>query len=278
MVNKENARIKKNNEDGSFPTPQYVEYPEYYDAIHDTKKDVQFYLDYVHQCGPPILELACGTGRLLIPISQAGYKIYGVDISKGMLSLCQDKINKLNLNDLVSLISANMSSFNLSEKNFSLVFIAVRSFTHLFTQEDQLSCLRKVYEHLRPGGLFIINVPAPRFEGLVSAPNAPYIKRSELELVNGNHLIVWERLVKYDIVTQIAHLEWKFEEYDDQKKLVRRRNTPLFMRLTFRYELQLLLENAGYGIIEVFRDYDKNKYESSQEIIKEIIMVARRPK
>ena len=63
---------------------EYVDYAEYYDFDHDTKFDLEFYLEYARQCGGPILELACGTGRLAIPIAEAGFEIFGLDLSANM--------------------------------------------------------------------------------------------------------------------------------------------------------------------------------------------------
>ena len=59
----------------------YVDFAEYYDFDHAITDDINFYLDFAGQCQSPILELACGTGRLLIPLAQAGFNIYGIDIS-----------------------------------------------------------------------------------------------------------------------------------------------------------------------------------------------------
>ena len=143
--------------------PKYVDYAEYYDFDHDTQIDVEFYLDYARQCGSPILELACGTGRVLVPLAEMGFEIYGVDLSENMLAACHRKVRDKQLVDRAHLTLANMATFDLPRRGFALVYVPVRSFMHLYTQDDQLACLRRAYEHLRPGGTFIVDVYAPDF-------------------------------------------------------------------------------------------------------------------
>ena len=131
--------------------PEYVEYPEYYDFAHDKREDIPFFLEYARECGSPVLELACGTGRVLVPMAQEGHRITGVDMAPGMLAICRERVRALGLADRVTLVSANMTEFDLAEKGFAFAYVPLRSFTHLFTQEEQLACLQKTYDHLRPG-------------------------------------------------------------------------------------------------------------------------------
>ncbi|MFQ5630951.1 MAG: class I SAM-dependent DNA methyltransferase [bacterium] len=252
---------------------EYIDYAEYYDFDHDTQVDVEFYLEYAQQCGSPILELACGTGRLTIPLAKAGHEIYGVDLSENMLAHCRGKIEVNHLGERIHLFRDNMTRFDLPRKDFSMVFIPVRSFMHLFTQADQLSCLQQVFAHLRPGGLFIVDVYAPAFSVLAQKPDGSFRKRGAFKLPNGHSVIRKDRFVKNDPVKQIQHVEICFEEYDAAGALVRERSVPMDTRYTFRYELQLLLERVGFKRVDVFGDYDKNAYDGTGEII----AVARRP-
>ena len=83
--------------------PEYVDYAEYYDQDHATAIDIPFYLDHARECGSPILELACGTGRVLIPLAEAGFELYGVDASENMLAMCERKVRERVLcQDIVS--------------------------------------------------------------------------------------------------------------------------------------------------------------------------------
>jgi SAM-dependent methyltransferase len=256
--------------------PQYIDYAEYYDYDQAAMPfaDIPFYLHYAQQCGSPLLELACGTGRVLIPLAQAGFTLYGVDVSEKMLAVCRRKVVEHGVADRVHLMQANMASFDLACKAFACVYIPVRAFMHLFTLADQLACLHRVYAHLRPGGQFILDLYAPSFPLLAQAPDRPFVVRRAFDLPNGHHVIRKDRFVRNDLVNQIHYSELRFEEYDRTGRLVRERLVPLQTRYTFRYELQLLLERMGLEVMEIFGDYDKTPYDGTGEII----AVARRPR
>jgi SAM-dependent methyltransferase len=252
--------------------PRYVEYPEYYDFAHDKKEDIPFFLGYASECGSPILELACGTGRILIPMAEAGYQITGIDLAPGMLSICRERVARLGLTDRVTLAQANMTAFDLPEKEFSLAYVPLRSFAHIFTQEEQLACLRATYDHLRPGGLFIVVVFALRHSAVTEDKEGSVSILREFELPDKRRVIQSQRFVRYDPKDQILYFEFMFEEHDAEGTLLGTRTVPMDMRYTSRYELQLLMERVGFEVVDVFRDYDRQPFNGKYEII----MVARK--
>ncbi len=138
---------------------------------------------------------------------------------------------------------------------------------HLFTPQAQMGCLTRAYGHLRAGGLFIVDVFAPSYAALIQEPDAPFKVRRRYRLVNGNRVVRKERFVKNDPVMQIQHSELRLEEISPSGDLVRERVVPVDMRYTFRYELELLLEKAGFDVVDVFRYYDRNVYDGTGEII-----------
>jgi len=247
--------------------PEYVDYAEYYDAIHDKGDDVPFYLEYARRAGGPVLELACGTGRLAVPLAEAGLRVHGFDFSERMLDVLRRKIAKKKIGDRLSVSCANMADFDLPEKSFALAFVAFRSFMHLFTQADQLACLRRVFSHLRPGGRFIVDVYTPNLEWLSSPCTGEFVQRNNVALPGGGRLLRKDRFVRKGYVNQINEAELAFEEYDTAGGLVRSRTVPLATRYSFRFELQLLLEKAGFEIEALFGDYDKRPFDWTGEII-----------
>ena len=251
----------------------YVDFAEYYDEDHAITFDVNFYLEYARQCQPPILELACGTGRLLIPLAEAGLEVYGFDLSENMLARCRQKVVQRHLENRVRLSLGDMASFELPRQDFGLAFAGLRSFMHLLTRRGQRSCLMRVYHHLRPGGTFIVDVITPDLERLKQVPGEEFVVRREFDLSNGHHVIRKDRLAAHDADNQVRRFEFVFEEYDGAGVLVRERQVPLFTRYIFRDELQRLLESTGFEIMDVYRDYDNNPYDGSGEMI----FVARRP-
>jgi SAM-dependent methyltransferase len=269
----DNSKQKEQNELEQIEIPGYVDYSEYYDFAHSQKDDIPFFLDYARKCGSPILELACGTGRLLIPIAQTGYNITGIDLSLNMLSICRERVNNLGLSGRVSLVEANMTNYELPEKRFSLAYVPLRSFTHLYTQEEQLSCLHTTYAHIRPGGLFIVVVFALNFSVLAKDSEETFRVLKEFDLPGGRHVVQSQRFARHDRANQILYFEFKFQEKDSAGKIVREKTVPMNMRYTLRYELQLLMERAGFDVIDVFQDYEKRPFSGKYEII----MVGRKP-
>jgi SAM-dependent methyltransferase len=166
-----------------------------------------------------------------------------------------------------------MAAFELPRADFGLAYIPVRSFMHLNTLAEQLACMERVYAHLRPGGLFIVDVYAPSYAMLAEEPDRPFFLRRESHMPNGHTLKRWDRFVRNDPALQIQHFELRFQEFDAKGALVRERTLPLTTRYTFRYEMQLLLERAGFEWFDVFRDYARNPFDGTGEII----AVARRP-
>ena len=81
--------------------PEYVDYAEYYDQDHGLMTvNIPVYLEYANETGGPILELARGTGRVLIPIAKAGFTIYGLDISENMLAIAEEKIKEMKVSEV----------------------------------------------------------------------------------------------------------------------------------------------------------------------------------
>jgi SAM-dependent methyltransferase len=256
--------------------PRYVDYAEYYDHDHvggPMTEDIPFYLRYAEETGGPILELACGTGRVTIPIAEEGFTVHGLDLSENMLEVARNKITGKGLWDRVTLTRGDMADFDLPVKGFGMAFVAVRSFMHLFTQESQLGCLRCVRRHLRPGGLLLMDLYSPRLSKLAQPPEEEFSFRREFTTPNGNRVVHKRRFLGTDLLDQINSEEILFEEYSPDGGLVRTRKVPLDTRYTFRYELELLLEKAGLEVQSIFRDYDETPYDGTGEII----AVARKP-
>ena len=150
----------------------FPDLPTVYDSVpvHATRPDVQFYVDEAGDAGGSVLEIGCGTGRVLLPIARAGHTITGVDASRYMLERCQTKLRAEpgEVQARVTLHLRDARSFDLGRK-FDLVTAPFRVVQHLTTIEDQLGFLGSVSRHLAPGGRLAFDVFNPNFAILVSA-------------------------------------------------------------------------------------------------------------
>ena len=221
-------------------------------------RDIPFYVEYAKQCGGEVLELACGTGRVLIPIAKQGITVTGLDTSKQMLDIARKKIG----NDDVAkkhtkLVQGDMKSFDLAKK-FALIYVAFRSFQCLLTKKDQVACLRCVHGHLLDSGLFILDLFAPRHDYLAQ-------KRMNFDLgefyyeEKGVH-ITRRSEVSYDLANQTLH-EDRIYEWQDRSKKSHRKVWSYEIAFLFRYEVELLLEKCGFTVQYLYGDFDRSTYD-----------------
>lgn len=135
-----------------------------YDQVipYRNRPDVDFFVEAAKKSGGPVLEVGCGTGRILLPTARSGIPITGLDLSEHMLDVCRQELEKepRDVQDLVSLIQGDMRNFSLGEK-FPLITLPFRPFQHLLTVEDQISCLTTIKDHLEPGGGLILDLLIP---------------------------------------------------------------------------------------------------------------------
>src|SRR5574337_880664 len=133
---------------------------EYYDHLPMVagRADLGFYLELARSHGGPILELGCGTGRVLLPLARAGHCVAGLDLSEGMLSKCRAKLDAEPpaVRERVRLVQGSMTDFEVAE-TFCLIFIPFRPFQHLLAVDEQMACLRCAHRHLEPGGKLVVD-------------------------------------------------------------------------------------------------------------------------
>ena len=229
---------------------------EFYDFEQkDFVRDIPFYLDYARECGGEVLELACGTGRILLPIARAGIKITGLDASGEMLNIARKKIDNA-IGNKVTLVKGDMKAFELS-KRYSLIFIAFRSFQCLLTKEEQLSCLECVCEHLVDDGTFIIDLFAPRHDLLAQVNRS--IDLGKFYDEENDEYVTRRAEDKYDLARQTLH-EDRFYEWTDKNGECHRRQWSFDLSYLFRYEAELLLEKCGFAVEQVYGDFDRSPY------------------
>ena len=250
---------------------------DFYDQVDPYRRrpDVAFYTALATEHGGPVLELGCGTGRVLLPTARAGVEITGVDVSDRMLSVCRSKLAEEppEVRGRVRLSHADMRSFDLGRR-FGLVTIPFRPFQHLVTVEEQMACLARAHRHLEPGGTLALDVFNPSLKRLV---DPKYLQESEPEptfvMPDGRSVVRTGRNASVDLVNQVIHAELiYYVAHPDgtQERLVH--DFP--MRYFFRYELEHLLVRAGFKVEAVHGDFDRSPVGASAP--GELVFVARR--
>jgi SAM-dependent methyltransferase len=142
----------------------------YYDGAYGAMRDLTdapFYLDLAKESGSPVLEIGCGTGRVLLPIAREGIEIHGVDNSGPMLGILKESTSREQpgVSRKVTLHAGDMREFRLDRK-FPLVTIPFRPMQHMHTVGDQLRALTSAAAHIAEGGMLAFDVFYPKFDVL----------------------------------------------------------------------------------------------------------------
>ena len=206
--------------------------PLLYDLMFPAEPYARFYAEEARRSSGPVLELACGTGQLLVPIARSGLRAVGLDLSAAMLVAARERAKSVSA--AVDLIEADMRSFDLGEQ-FALVFVARNSLLHLHSVEDFISCFESIRRHLRPGGVLIFDIFNPNVEILARPPLQRYPLMRISHPARGE--IVIEATSDYDAATQVNRATWYFSGPGEPDFLV----APLHLRSIFPQELPLLL-------------------------------------
>jgi len=247
-------------------------YARFYDPdLDDFDADLQMYEQFAARCDSPILEMGCGTARVLIPLARLGYRITGIDASAAMLEKARDKVAAEGLQHLVTLVGQEMGELELEER-FNLAFAALNSFAHLHTTDEQLAALDRVRHHLNPGGLLVLDMFNPDLARLLDARGQVALTRVMEGPGDGRRTMRFTT-DEVDLGRQLIHTTYIVDEVD-AKGRVRRTLFPFTLRYVFRHELELLLRLAGFEVEAIYGSYDLDEFGGDSE---KLIAVARRP-
>jgi SAM-dependent methyltransferase len=238
--------------------PIYDSFARIYDLQHSTfADDLPLYLALARQLpeDQAILELGCGTGRVMKPLAQLGRRIVGVDESGEMLAIARAHLSAFAA-ERVALIQTDNRSLALEER-FGFVFIALNTFLHNLTQADQLATLRAARQHLLPGGSLVIDLP-PNDE-LAFQPDDGEFEIETTLIDPVAHVRVTKSVASRVFwATQEQELTYKIEEERDGATT----EFPVQFRLrhVFRHEMDALLRLAGFGDAVWYGDYQLRPY------------------
>lgn len=215
---------------------------------------LKFYQKQVGRYGEHVLELACGSGRLTIPLANDGFNITGVDISGEMLNLAKLKASQAGVN--IRFIQGDMRSFDLGEK-FRLIFIPAQSLSHLHTRQEIENCFSCVRRHLAGEGRFLIELFNSSVRMLAREPDRRYNVGQYEDPRAGCQVFVTEE-VGYDAASQINHIRWFFREEKRNEETV----LSFEMRQFFPQEIDALLWYNGFVIEHKYGSYNEEEFSS----------------
>ena len=258
---------------------RYLEVMYAHDDHHENFQE--FYLDLARKYGAGgVVDVACGTGAVLLSLAERGIEIDGTDLSEEMCKVAAAKADAMGL--CLNIIPADMTAFS-SGRKYSLAIIARSGFMHLPTQALQEAALRNLREQLLPGGILTLNTfdPWPPIQAQ-QMQTSPEDYSFRLEYVNsrGNREKIWNA-VTYNPYTQQMYGNWKFEEFNEKGEMIGERIRPLLMRQTNRWEMFLLAKLCGFEVVDIYRGYngdreDLNDPSSSSRFRSNLIWILKR--
>ena len=271
-------------------TPQALDWARiarFYDADYrDYNADLALIADLVtdlHASAPaaqpglsspvPLLDLGCGTGRVLVPLARAGERITGVDDSAALLAMAREKLSAAGAatSERVDLVQADLLTVDLPRRDYALALCLSNTLMHLPTQAAQLAALRRAHHHLRDDGLLLLDLFNPDVARLVSAHGLMELADSWRDEDGSATVHKWVvRSVEWAVQQQETLFLYE-EIFDDGR--AQRTSFAFTLRFLWPAEISLLLRVAGFQIEALWGDFEGTPHDDGSE---QIVLLARK--
>lgn len=225
-------------------------------------EDLEFWLELAEEYGGPVLELGCGTGRVLLQVARRGLPITGVDNAPEMLARLEEKLRAAPVlskggrpgEAAPTLINADIQSFS-SPTQHALAIMPFNTFMHLLTLEEQTAALGNIRKHLQANARLVLDVVNP-FLAYAAEEQGLTLERS---FADGERTVQQFSQMRLERAAQTAHITWLYDSVGPAGD-VQRLTVPLTLRYTFPAELRLLLEKCGFRLAHLWGDYDRTPF------------------
>lgn len=231
-----------------------------YDSVplYATRRDVSFYVHEASRVEGGVLELGCGTGRVLLPLARTGHSVVGLDSSRQMLARCRAKLleEPESVKARVAILHGDVRTFELGDR-FALVIAPFRILQQLQSVDEQLQCFESVAQHLAPGGRFVFDVFNPNFQAMAGADGEEREDTPEQPLPDGRSFRRAVRIPRVRWVDQISEVELIYYVTAANGAHPERYVQSLEMRWYLRAELLHLLARSGFRVQAIYGDFDR---------------------
>jgi len=230
------------------------DHPALYDALLPVGAHVPYYMELAREASGGVLELACGTGQLTVPVARAGLPIVGLDLSPPMLNTARERAAAAKVS--VEHLLGDMRNFDLG-RQFGLIFIARNSLLHIHSTEDILATFAMIRRHLAPRGMFAFDVFNPNIRMLARPADQRFsVMQMETELFGALSV---EDTNDYDSATQVNRARWYVSAPGKPDAWI----LPMELRSIFPQELPLLLAAGGFHLKSRVGDLYETSFDSN---------------
>jgi len=234
-----------------------------YDLVYeDYDEDLALYEGFARRGKLRSLELGVGTGRVALHLAQQGFHVVGLDSSMRMLARLEARLDPETA-QRVRLVEGDMREFDLAGEKFDLIYCALDTFEHLLTTADQLAALRCVAKHLAKGGLFVAELRTLTGVDWSTEPSPLVAEWTRPDPVTGGPVTK----MRSGIALPAAQTTTDFLIFDRilADGTLRRRAFDVTLRVTGRYEMELLLARAGLRLTGLYGDAGLSPFDDDSD-------------
>ena len=243
---------------------------EFYDELLDGEiNDLPFWQALLKQFSGSFLEVACGTGRIMIPLLQAGLDIEGVDKSARMIDLLSEKGRKLGLE--INAMNQAMETLGLG-KTFSLIFIPGFSLQMIDSRDALIQALHGFHKHLEPGGRLAVSLFFP-WEELEDDGPGGWRLRKKIKRADGSRLEC-RQSTRINTEEQSLTVKNRYTLLNPDREIVEEEHRDVKLLWFYPHEFHLLLDQSGFVLEETYSDYE---FEPMDELTPHAVFLARKP-
>ena len=249
-------------------TPEQLAAELYDLTVHDWDGELAFYKELAHHArtqGSPVLEIACGTGRVAIRLAAEDISMTGMDHSPEMLAIARRKSTP------VRWVQSDMRTLDLGE-TFGLIISPGHSFQFMRTPEDQVQALQTFRRHLTPGGVLVIHLDhqdVTWLGGLLGEQGGKFEYGKDVIHPQSGRIIRRAHAWTYEPSTQTATVVSKWEEVEEDGSVLQSwTRQPMALHCVFRFEMEHLVARTGFEVLALYGDFYKGELtDRSTEMI-----------
>lgn len=231
------------------PPRSFLNDGEHYDACHASRHDDLLFWIKMASAAKSVLELACGTGRIAIPLAVKGAQVTGIDNNASMLD--QARRNARGAGVDIEWVHADMRAFDLGRDDFDLVVLAFNGINVLLTIDDGLACLRAARRHLAPSGRIVIDTFLPTPERVAAED-----LQIDYTLPDDAKITIKARR-SYDPAAQTRSLDLAVSSTAGEAGVDRQD-----VHVYYPSELGLLANAAGFDVVAMYGGYDQRRLDA----------------
>jgi ubiquinone/menaquinone biosynthesis C-methylase UbiE len=242
----------------------YATIARFYDAENaDKTDDLVLYSQLAEEYGDPILEVGCGTGRVMLHLAQEGCEVHGIDSEPAMLERAERKRAVLpHLRDKLVFYQGDALKVEVNRR-FKLVLLPYNGLMHFRDEPSQFALLRRLRQWTDDEGLLVLDLPNAGEAFATPDTGALTFERSFVEPESG-HLVIEQSISYLDRTSQLLRVHWIYDEIAADG-VVKRTFAPHLLRYFFLPEVRSLLEAVGFAVNAVYGDTEYSPFEDDSE-------------